>query len=188
MIKPFQQRNLKLLVLSADLLIFLISFVILFYLRINPSISEILFSPALWFGGLVAIVWMYVFGTYDLTFEQGISWLFIRITMALGISLGISFAMIYLTRAEVAGLFGRGVLIGGYVIFSLASFLMKSLISQKLEAVQDKMEWLVLGTANTFKMIEKDFKGGSIPGKMEFIDVTAFQVLYDKLQSVSGVN
>lgn len=167
-VKKIQNYKKLLLVLDITgmLLIFVTSFV--FRMEISPSIA--LKQTVLIWIIIVNTASLYIFGAYDIgskitSFER-----FLRLLLSGFFSFGILVGYIYLTRSEIYGILGRGVLITSSVLFFFYAIATRTLINTWVQYLRKShWNWLAFGDNVSLNRLLQDFKNNSSLGQLETI-------------------
>ncbi|MFM6930283.1 MAG: exopolysaccharide biosynthesis polyprenyl glycosylphosphotransferase, partial [Bdellovibrio sp.] len=115
-------------------------------------------------------VMQYIFGNYDLDHIGTNKQLLVRQLMAFILTLITATVVIYLFVTDREGLFGRGVLIGSLVLFSLVSLLYRRLVITYFKTIKGKLKWLVIADPETQDLVSKDFNDLNFEGTLEFFN------------------
>jgi hypothetical protein len=83
-------------------------------------------------------VMQYIFGNYDLDHIGTNKQLLVRQSMALVLTLITAAVVTYLFATDREGLFGRGILIGSLLLFSVISFLYRSVVIAYFKTIKGK--------------------------------------------------
>lgn len=171
--KPLQIRqiqNYKKFLLLLDLVGFLFLFSASLSLRMNTSLSAALQHPLLiWVAG-VNLSALYIFGAYDIGTEITGLERFLRILFSVLLGFGLFTGFIYLTRSEVYGILGRGVLLTSYLLFLAYAFTLRVLFNKRLRYLRTfQWNWLAFGDISSIQRLSQDAKKNSSIGQIETV-------------------
>lgn len=170
---PSQIRLLqtyKKTLLALDFLGLTLIFLITFSLRMDLSYSVALAQPILLGIVIVNLATLYVFGAYDITAEIIAFERFLRVFFAAIFGFGLFVGVVYLTRAEVSGLLGRGVFLTSFFIFLTYAFVLRLLVVWRLQYLREsRWMWLAFGDLPILERLKQDTKKNSSLGQLETI-------------------
>jgi sugar transferase (PEP-CTERM system associated) len=179
MLKPPPQRGvifnskLKANVLVFDLLVLIVAVALAYGLRLEKDFSEsmavVLGSIGFWFIALVHLVVLYVFGSYDLDRVEKYSSIALRTLVASLASIVLVVIVNFIVGKERAGIFGRGVLIGGVVAALSIELLIRFWLWKLVEAGRKSLHWLFVGTAEMATKFVADLSKNYFSGQMVLV-------------------
>lgn len=147
-------QKLGLLLLDVFCLIGVIGAVLIW--RLDVPFSVLLGSPGLLFIATTCLLSLYVFGAYDLSAALRPRTLFLRLSVALAATLIVAVLVNYLFAKERAGLFGRGVFLGGLVAFGVTAFLLRLALLSGLRKAARRERWLFLVEPQRFEILRQE--------------------------------
>ena len=115
-------------------------------------------------------VMQYIFGNYDLDHIGTRKQLLVRQSMALVLTLITAAVVTYLFATDREGLFGRGILMGSLLLFSVISFLYRSVVIAYFKTIKGKLRWLIIADAETQELVSKDFNDLNFEGTLQFFN------------------
>jgi exopolysaccharide biosynthesis polyprenyl glycosylphosphotransferase len=157
----------KRLVFLSDLIFVFISYLAIYSFRFNVPLFTVLHEPVVFFVSITTLCCLYTFGAYDLNSEDSFLNLALRQIFSILISSLVVVSVIYFSRADIAGVLGRGVLLGSYVIFFIVSITVKFLVFQYLKVLKESWSWLVIGSDQLVERLNRDIKSGVNIGYVE---------------------
>lgn len=159
----------KRLIFLSDLIFIFISYLANYSFRFKVPFFTALHEPFVFFVSITTLSCLYTFGAYDLNSEDGFFSLVFKQIFSILISALIVVSAIYFSRSDVAGVLGRGILLGSYLLFFLGSMVLKFFGVQYLKVLRESWSWLVIGSDNLVERLSKDIKSSSNIGYVEHI-------------------
>lgn len=80
------------------------------------------------------------------------------------------FAWFYFLAASATGVYGRGVLIGAVVVFTLYSLLFRHFVNKIQKLRTQKLEWLLVGSEGSYITLRKDWDNLNLGGHLVWQD------------------
>lgn len=159
---------------------------LIFNLRTQMAYEVALAQPLLLaFIGL-NILTLYIFGAYDIATEARLLENFVRVLFAGLAGFGIFIGFVYLSRTEVAGLFGRGVLLPSGGLFILYAFGLRILLRLRIRYLREsRWTWLAFGDRESLDRLKQDMAKKPITGQIETLVVEKtddFYAVMDRLR------
>lgn len=165
---------IRILALSLDVFLLVVAFVFMFQLRFPGQSPNFLMTFGFWFSILIAILSLYIFGTYEFREEKGKSYYPFRITISIIFSASFVLIVHYLFGKDRGGFFGRGVFLGGsavYLIFAMAS---RRLITNIVKKSYRGGSWIFILGDNDRPRIEKALDQKNFWGNSIFCSADSF--------------
>jgi exopolysaccharide biosynthesis polyprenyl glycosylphosphotransferase len=159
----------KKLVFLCDLVFVFLAYITLYSYRFKVPFFSALHEPFVFFVSFTTLCCLYTFGAYDLNSEESFLVLVLKQFVSILFSALIVVATIYFTRSDVAGILGRGILLGSYLIFFVITIGVKYAVYQYLKVLKESWNWLVIGSDQLIQRLSKDIKSGTNIGNVEHI-------------------
>ena len=167
--KPILTARFKFFILIFDLLFFLGSVGIAYFLRMGIFEQRIFLAPGLWFISFSVLTAFYVLGAYDLD-RPGSYWgLVFRQFMGILASLLLVVTINYFLSKDRTGLFGRGVLLGSLVFFLLSSLLYRFLVWRQLDKFRESLSWLFILEDRIYSVLNHEIQQRNMQGTQAFV-------------------
>ncbi len=162
-------RQKKFLLLLIDLFILVGCLASVVLLRIDVPVERVFGSLGLWFISLIVILFYYIFGAYDVTAGVTVRRVFARSILALIFALAFVILINYFGGKERTGIFGRGVLLGTFVLFGLISVSYRLMFIKLLKQFLQKTKWLFVCTQRVYPFLLADLKRNHFHGQKFFL-------------------
>lgn len=138
-------------------------------MRFKVPWFSVLNEPFVYFVVFMILSSLYTFGSYDLDSEESYLSMALRQAIAVLISSVIVVSLIYFSRSDVAGILGRGVLLGSFLSFFFVSMIFKISVLQYIKILKDSWRWLVIGSDGLIGRLKKDINSNGPIGYIESI-------------------
>lgn len=141
--KNISFKFIKRLLVVLDLIFLAIAFSTSYYLRLQhwPNFIASVYDFAQ--VQFLMVSCFYLFGCYSYDFYR-FRWSFLlKVVVAVLVAFLVMSGIIYLSRAEIQGIMGRGIIIGGYSIFTFSALLYRFVILKWTYNQSKKQRWLV---------------------------------------------
>jgi len=170
---PMQIKKItfyKKFLLLSDIVVLFSIFTLAYFLRMKVDLSTLDSGIVLFVIVFVNIASLYVFGGYDISAEISTFERFLRVIFSGIIGFSFLVGMIYLTRAEIYGLLGRGVFITSFVLFHIYAISVRYIVDYRIDYLrQAHWNWLALGDEQNLKRLKLDVQKNPILGQLETI-------------------
>lgn len=165
----------KSFLLFLDLILLLLCTYLVFYFRIGGVEYNFWSSPGLWFICFVQLIFLYLFGSYDIDKAKSIWTLWLRHSLAILLGFIGVIAANYFLQKDRSGLFGRGILFGSFGLFYLVSGFYRSVLSSFFRSHQGKIETLFLISSEWGEVLKADLKKFGLKGSQKILDLREMQ-------------
>ena len=163
-------QNFKRLLLFLDFIGLIGIFLFSYSLRFQVPVQSALQQPILISIFIVNLVFLYIFGAYDIEAENFWYNRLFKVSLSILFGFGFFVGFIYLTRSEISGLFGRGVFLTASLIFLIYAFLIRTFLYARLNFLRNsKWTWLAFGDLPILERLTSDAKKNPILGQLETI-------------------
>ena len=135
-------QKVQLMVL--DILTLLLSFSLVYFLRIGHFDNSILAAPGLWAILALTFLFLYILGAYDFERETTLLGMLSRNLLAVMIALVLVVLINFVAQKSRAGIFGRGVLLGSLVLFWIISSGYRIVFLKWIRVQYQRLQFLVI--------------------------------------------
>lgn len=185
---PSQIRTLqsyKKLLLFLDVIGLTFIFSLAFTVRMQLDFEAAVRQPLLIVILIVDVASLYVLGAYDINTEHSFFELSIRVLLAGIFGFGFLVGFIYLSRLEIAGLFGRGVFLTSFIANLFYAAFLRALFSTRLRYLKtSRWRWLAFGDLPILERLTQDARKNTALGQLETLIVEEsddFKVMQSRL-------
>ncbi|MEZ0393231.1 MAG: sugar transferase [Pseudobdellovibrionaceae bacterium] len=140
----------------SDLCLYLGSVLLVTFLREGIDFEKVVTSSGHWFIAATLVLFLYIFGSYDLTHSTSSTRLIGRTFLALFMGLVLVIFVHYLGAKDRAGIFGRGILFGSFGLFGFLALLVRWGLSSYLKQTFRKARFLLVGTVEDSQKFRQD--------------------------------
>lgn len=163
-------QTFKKTLLFLDFIGLVVIFLTAYCLRMDLSYKDALNQPLLAGIIIVNVAMLYVFGAYDINADISEFERFLRVFFAELFGFGLFVGMIYLFRAEISGLLGRGVFLTSFITFLIYANILRLIVSWRLQYLQEsRWMWLAFGDMPLIERLKQDARKNSNLGQLESI-------------------
>jgi len=167
--KPILTVQFKIFILLFDLLFFLASVGLFYFLRMGHWEPRVFGAPGLWFISFSILTAFYILGAYDLDRPGSYLGLVLRQLLALAAGLVLIVTINYFLSKDRTGLFGRGVLLGSLVFFLVGSLLYRFLIWYRLHKFRESLSWLFIVEDRIYSILSGEIERRNMQGTQSFV-------------------
>ncbi|MCX7978751.1 MAG: sugar transferase [Bdellovibrionaceae bacterium] len=139
------------------------------WVRVGWLGPEIFFSPGLWVVTFILLCALYVFGLYELSDEDSFWPHLLRLWIALGITVVVVIMINYFLSKDRAGIFGRGVLLGGVVLYGFFNSAYRWILWSSFRRIEENRQWLVIASDKILKALQGELNSIKVPGQLKIV-------------------
>ncbi|MFZ4404446.1 MAG: sugar transferase [Pseudobdellovibrionaceae bacterium] len=177
-------------ILCLDFILLIIVTLLAFYFRYSFININIFYKLGFWLIAVLNLIFLYIFGTYDLDEELSKTHLVLRLFTSLVVTLSLVILLNYLFKKDRQELFGRGILIGSICSFYFLITLLRILLRHWLLRFKNKSSWLFIISDDYFNLLKNDLNKNLLRGQLFFLVKEPTHLLNEKniLGSWSNIN
>lgn len=162
--------SFKVFLLLCDFVVLIVIFPLVQSLRVGTHFSVLTVSPGYWFVIVIAILSLYIAGSYDFRMQRLRDAILPSTFVVVGIVVVVVVFVNYLLAKERAGLFGRGVLVGGSVLFGFWLWGSRSLVRWRQSRLAAKMRYRFCVEDACRRELVKDLAALHLDGEFHSIE------------------
>lgn len=166
---PFLTSKNKIFILAFDALMLLVSFLLVYFLRLNVISLDLLFTQPLWIVFPPTLISLYIFGCYDLDAEASPLWMIFKTVLAVLTGLLVVVIFNYIFAIDRQGFFGRSILVGGFLLFGLIAILYRAAAVKFFNSFRADFNWLVLIDNDRLAFFNNDLERRQFMGQVTFL-------------------
>ncbi|MBX2989427.1 MAG: sugar transferase [Bdellovibrionaceae bacterium] len=157
----------KTLLMFLDLLLLALSFGAVVWLRFGTVDAVAWMDPLVAVVGFFCLLFLYVFGTYDVDDLGAKRFIWTRVALALLAAFTVGLAVNFFLQADRSGLFGRGVFVGALLMDYVLAVAVRQILASRLRRRRRTQNWLLLASADKGARVAEELRRNHLQGLLQ---------------------